>query len=103
MTRLMKTTAAVAVAAIVAIAANAADAYGVKLKVTGVAVVDDTYEGKSGAKFLPPENKKLTKKYGIEGYPTALILDGDGNKVGKTGYREGGAEEYAKHLKSFRK
>ena len=49
------------------------------------------------------ENKKLTKKYGIEGYPTALILDGDGNKVGKTGYREGGAAEYVKHLKSFRK
>ena len=49
------------------------------------------------------ENKKLTKKYGIEGYPTALILDGDGKKVGKTGYREGGAVEYVEHLKSFRK
>ncbi len=49
------------------------------------------------------ENKKLTKKYGIKGYPTALILDGDGKKIGKTGYREGGAAEYVKHLKSFRK
>ena len=49
------------------------------------------------------ENKKLTKKYGIEGYPTALILDGDGKKVGKTGYREGGAAEYVKHLMDFRK
>ncbi len=49
------------------------------------------------------ENEKLTKKYGIRGFPTALILDGDGKKVGKTGYRQGGAAEYVKHLKSFRK
>ena len=37
--------------------ADAADANGVKLKVTGIAVVDDTYEGKRGAKFLPPETR----------------------------------------------
>lgn len=49
------------------------------------------------------ENEKLTKKYGIRGFPTALILDGDGKKVGETGYRQGGAAEYVKHLKSFRK
>lgn len=47
-------------------------------------------------------NKALAKKYGIRGYPTALILDGDGNTVGKTGYRKGGAEEYVKHLKKFK-
>ena len=49
------------------------------------------------------ENEKLTKKYGIRGFPTALILDGNGNRIGKTGYRQGGAAEYVKHLKSFRK
>ena len=49
------------------------------------------------------ENEKLTKKYGIRGFPTALILDGDGNRIGKTGYRQGGAAEYVKHLMSFRK
>ena len=49
------------------------------------------------------ENEKLTKKYGISGFPTALILDGDGKKVGETGCRQGGAAEYVKHLKSFRK
>ncbi len=49
------------------------------------------------------ENEKLTKKYGIRGFPTALILDGDGKKVGETGYRQGGAAEYVKHLQSFRK
>ena len=49
------------------------------------------------------ENKKLTKKYGIEGYPTALILDGDGNTVGKAGYRRGGAAKYVEYLKSIKK
>ena len=44
------------------------------------------------------ENPKLVKKYGIGGFPTALILDGDGKKVGETGYRKGGAKPYAAHL-----
>ena len=36
---------------------DAADSRGVKLKVTGVAVADDTREGKREAKFLPPETR----------------------------------------------
>lgn len=44
------------------------------------------------------ENPKLVKKYGIKGFPTAVILDGDGKKVGETGYRKGGAAKYAEHL-----
>ncbi len=48
------------------------------------------------------ENEKLTKKYGIRGFPTAIILDGAGKKVGETGYREGGAAKYAEHLKKIR-
>ena len=49
------------------------------------------------------ENEKLTEKYGIRGFPTALILDGDGKKVDKTGYRKGGAAKYAKHLMEIKK
>jgi len=49
------------------------------------------------------ENPKLVKKYGIRGFPTALILDGDGKKVGETGYRKGGAKAYAEHLLSIGK
>ena len=49
------------------------------------------------------ENPKLIKKYGIHGFPTALILDGDGNKVGVTGYRKGGAQAYAEHLLDIKK
>lgn len=49
------------------------------------------------------ENPKLTKKFGIRGFPTALILDGEGRKVAETGYRRGGPEKYAKYLKALKK
>ena len=49
------------------------------------------------------ENPKLFEKYGILGVPRALILDGDGNKLGETGYRKGGAKPYAEHLLDFKK
>ncbi len=44
------------------------------------------------------ENPKLCKKYGIKGYPSALVMDADGQIYGKTGYRRGGPESYLKHL-----
>ena len=47
-------------------------------------------------------NPALVKKYKIRGFPTALIFNGDGKKVGETGYRKGGAAEYVKHLMEFR-
>ena len=50
-------------------------------------------------KFYPD----LVKKYGIKGFPMALILDGDGKKVGETGYRKGGAKPYAEHLLDIKK
>ena len=55
------------------------------------------------SKHAKAANKGLVEKYGIRGFPTALILDGDGKKVGETGYRAGGAAEYVKHLMGFRK
>ena len=45
-----------------------------------------------------PPTPERAKKDGIRGFPTAFIRDGDGKKVGETGYRDGGAEAYAGHL-----
>lgn len=45
-------------------------------------------------------NKQLAEKYGIQGFPTIILLDKDGNLVGQTGYQEGGAENYVAHLKT---
>ena len=48
-------------------------------------------------------NPKLTEKYQIQGFPTALILTGAGETVEQTGYRAGGAQKYVEFLKDVRK
>jgi thioredoxin-related protein len=53
-------------------------------------------------KTLSADQKKynfsLQKKFNIKGYPTILILDSKGKLYAKTGYVEGGADNYLKHL-----
>lgn len=47
------------------------------------------------------QNAELAAKYGVRGYPTVYLLDAEGSELGKTGYQEGGAEAYVKHLKDL--
>ena len=58
-------------------------------------------------KKLPPElaeqNEKLKNTYRIEGFPTGLLLDADGNVTAQTGYQRGGAANYIAHLTSLMK
>lgn len=49
------------------------------------------------------ENPKLTKKYGIEGFPTALIFSAEGERIAQTGYQAGGPAPYVKYLMGVRK
>lgn len=60
--------------------------------------------------FPKPDNRSqaqkdasaaLAKEYGITSYPTLVVLDAKNQIVGKTGYREGGAEAYVAHLKEI--
>ena len=46
-------------------------------------------------------NNKLAKKYGIQGFPTILLIDGQGKLVAQTGYQPGGAAKYVEHIKSY--
>ena len=46
-------------------------------------------------------NETLAKQYGIEGFPTIVILNPDGKEIGRTGYQQGGVEKYIEHLKSL--
>ncbi|MBM4148467.1 MAG: thioredoxin family protein [Lentisphaerae bacterium] len=50
---------------------------------------------------LKAQNAALAEKYGVQGFPTVLILDAEGKVIGKTGYRRGGAAAYIEHLKGF--
>lgn len=44
------------------------------------------------------QNEELSEKYGIEGFPTILLMDAKGRPYARTGYREGGPEKYVAHL-----
>ena len=50
---------------------------------------------------LKKQNESLLKKFGVRGFPTIVLLNSKGEKVGKTGYQPGGPEAYIKHLKEI--
>jgi thioredoxin-related protein len=52
-------------------------------------------------KRLKEQNEALAKQYGINSYPTIVLIDAEGKKIAATGYKEGGAESYVEHLKAL--
>ena len=50
---------------------------------------------------LEAQNEALAAKYKVRGFPTILLLSGDGEVLGRTGYQKGGAEAYVAHLKEL--
>lgn len=50
---------------------------------------------------LKKQNETLSNQFGIQGFPTVLLLNSDGNVLAQTGYRAGGAEAYVKHLQDL--
>jgi protein disulfide-isomerase len=52
---------------------------------------------------LKKANDQLLEKYKVEGFPTIIALNGEGKKVGETGYVEGGPKawlaEFEKQVK----
>ena len=48
-------------------------------------------------------NGDLAKKYKIEGYPTIVVLDGEGKQLGTLGYMEGGASAFIAELEKLKK
>lgn len=48
---------------------------------------------------IKKQNKQLAEEYDIEGFPTVFLLDKDGKKLEKTGYRHGGPVAYVDFLK----
>jgi thioredoxin-related protein len=50
---------------------------------------------------LARQNKALASQYGVEGFPTVLLLDAEGKLKARTGYQRGGAEKYVEHLKEL--
>lgn len=46
-------------------------------------------------------NRQLAQKYGVQGFPTIIIMNSSGKPLAITGYQEGGAAAYVRHIKSL--
>ncbi|MBA3542911.1 MAG: thioredoxin family protein [Chthoniobacterales bacterium] len=51
---------------------------------------------------LKAANEKLAERYGIYGFPTVIVLDFSGKKVGELGYMPGGPEAFIAELEKLR-
>jgi len=49
------------------------------------------------------QNAALQEQFGIEGFPTILLLDPDGRAYARIGYEEGGVKPYLAHLAELQK
>ena len=50
---------------------------------------------------LKQQNSMLQRQFGIQGYPTIVLVDEEGKEIARTGYRPGGAADYVSHLKEL--
>lgn len=50
------------------------------------------------SKELTEQNTKLSAQYKVEGFPTVLLLQPEGEVIARTGYRPGGPEAYLQQL-----
>lgn len=46
-------------------------------------------------------NQQLADLYGVEGFPTVILLDKNGRGLLKTGYVQGGVDNYIQQLKQY--
>jgi protein disulfide-isomerase len=49
------------------------------------------------------QNKNMAAKFGVEGFPTVLLIGADGKELARTGYKPGGADAYVEHVKELLK
>lgn len=48
------------------------------------------------------QNEKLAQEYGIQGYPTIIVLNSKGKKVGELGYMPGGPAAFIAELEKLK-
>ncbi len=67
-------------------------------------VVVDFPNKKPQSDELKAANKALGVKYGVDGYPTFVVLNADGKEIGRqVGYAPGGPEAFIAQLQGFSK
>lgn len=63
-----------------------------------VLVEVDFPQGKRLPKKVKEQNDKLQKDHGVRGFPTIVVLDPEGKKLGQLGYMEGGPKNFIAKL-----
>ncbi len=66
-----------------------------------VLLMVDFPKGGNQSAELKKHNERLSEAFGVEGYPTVLLLDSAGKELARTGYQPGGADAYVKHLEQL--
>jgi len=47
------------------------------------------------------QNRKLMGEYGVRGFPTVMVLNPEGEKIGRLGYMRGGPDGFVKAVKEL--
>lgn len=63
----------------------------------------DFPRGKDIPAAVKVQNNDLAERYGIQGFPTIIVLDGSGKKLGMLGYMAGGPAAFIAELDLLRK
>ena len=53
------------------------------------------------SRALASQNDALKKAHGVRGFPTLIILDSEGKKIGAIGYKAGGSQQFIDYLNSL--
>jgi thioredoxin-related protein len=67
-----------------------------------VLVIVDFPRSKEQSAELKKANQALQVKYKIEGYPTVIVLNSDGKKVGELGYEAGGPKPFIARVEKLK-
>jgi protein disulfide-isomerase len=63
-----------------------------------VLVEVDFPQGKRLPKKVQEQNEKLKNEHSVRGFPTIVVLNSDGKKIGELGYMEGGPKNFIAKL-----
>jgi len=63
----------------------------------------DFPRSKQQSDAVKKQNMQLAGEYGIEGFPTVIVLNAAGKKVGELGYMPGGPDAFIAALEKLRK
>lgn len=67
-----------------------------------VFVLIDFPVDKSGqSQSLQDQNQRLAEQFAVQGFPTIILADADGNPYARTGYQQGGGTAYLAHIKEL--